>query len=635
MTSLRWLGPMWLRRIMLLPLDGVIALTALVIALLLRFEGDIPEGQLHWLPVLAAVMAGCRIVASLAMRTHRWSFRLSNLMDGARVVVAAVLGSGLSMIVVYMVRIPGPPRSVVVIDGLLATVLMLGVRFSPRVALGYARDQSRARGKTSTHTLIVGAGAAGDLLLRDLQRAPEHSHYVVGFVDDDPNKLGMIVGGKTVLGTMRDLPRLVEEQRVAQVLNAIPQIEPARIREILTLCMSLHVRFKILPVSYRFLSEKAPATMLQDLTPEDLLARPQVRFDDSGEAGLVIGRCALVTGAAGSIGSEICLQLARAGAKSLVLVDINENNLYMLGLKLNAEYPEVGVHLEVADIRDASRIRALFETYRPQDVFHAAAHKHVPLMEIAPCEAIKNNVLGTRIVASAADEYGAERFAYISTDKAVRPTSVMGASKRVGEQIVRALARTSTTDFKAVRFGNVLGSAGSVVPIFREQISAGRAITVTHKDVRRYFMTISEAVGLVLKAAYSNYGELCVLNMGEQIKILDLAHHMIVMSGLVPDVDVPIEFTGLRPGEKLYEELMTEAEERTVLANSKIFVAHGPPPPGQLWDLVDRLVGAANEEDTGRVLSLLRVLIPSYCPAQVVPLVAAEPLAGAENAMVS
>jgi FlaA1/EpsC-like NDP-sugar epimerase len=354
--------------------------------------------------------------------------------------------------------------------------------------------------------------------------------------------------------------------------------------------------------------------MLQELSPEDLLPRDEVRFSDSGELPKSAGRTALVTGAAGSIGGEICRQLAAGRVTKLVMVDINENEMYLLARRLERDYPKAEIVAAVADIRDAGRVRALFERHRPQDVFHAAAHKHVPLMEWAPCEAVKNNILGTAHVARAADEFGAERFVYISTDKAVRPTSVMGATKRVGEKIARCMARKSPTRFSAVRFGNVLGSAGSVVPLFREQIARGGPVTVTDPEVRRYFMTISEAVGLVLRAGYGDYGELCVLDMGEQIRILDLARHMITMSGKMPEVDIPIEFTGLRPGEKLYEELLTEEEESTSRVAHRIFVARSPEVREDLEERIAELAEAARSEDGARVVELLRGLVPSFVP---------------------
>ncbi|OYV67193.1 MAG: capsule biosynthesis protein CapD, partial [Deltaproteobacteria bacterium 21-66-5] len=417
----------------------------------------------------------------------------------------------------------------------------------------YFSDRARAGQGGAVRTVIIGAGVAGELLLRDLQQCDEHNYYVVGFVDDNRVKQGVIVGGKTVLGTVAELPEVAKRYRVAAVLIAIPRMSAKRI---LGLCADLKLQFKILPVSFAYLNDRAAATMLQDLQPEDLLPRGPVEFSDSGQQAIITGRKVLVTGAAGSIGREICVQLLRAGVSRLVMVDINENEMYLTSRELQRLHPDAAFMTEVADIRDPGRMEALFAKYRPQDVFHAAAHKHVPLMEIAPGEAIKNNVLGTRNVALAADRAGADRFVFISTDKAVRPTSVMGASKRVAEMIVRQLARRSQTRFCAVRFGNVLGSAGSVVPLFRAQIAAGGPVTVTDPEVRRYFMTIREAVGLVLQVGYGDYGEMCVLDMGEQIKIVDLARHMITMAGQVPDVDIAIEFTGLRPGEKLYEELL-------------------------------------------------------------------------------
>jgi len=413
---------------------------------------------------------------------------------------------------------------------------------------------------------------------------------------------------------------------VTKVLIAIPRLPAARIREILSLCADLNLRFKILPVSWVYLEERVSASMLQDLTPEDLLPRSEVTFTSDEKPGDLRHRRVMVTGAAGSIGTEICVQLASAGVNSLLMVDVNENGLYLLKRRLERTNPTVQTTAEVADIRDAGRMRALVESFRPHDIFHAAAHKHVPLMEAAPCEAVKNNVLATWDLAKIADSRGVERFVFISTDKAVRPTSVMGASKRLGESIVRCIGGRSRTRFCAVRFGNVLGSAGSVVPLFREQIAAGGPVTVTHPDVRRFFMTISEAVGLVLNAAYGDFGELCVLDMGEQIRIADLARHMITMAGLAPDVDIRIEITGLRPGEKLWEELLTEEEEQTFPASNKILVAKSPPPPVDLERRLAELGEAARSEDARRVMALLRALIPSYRPGRLSP----DPLATAE-----
>ncbi|MFH1176488.1 MAG: SDR family NAD(P)-dependent oxidoreductase, partial [Acidobacteriota bacterium] len=500
------------RHLMLLALDGVIAAGSLWLAMILRFETfelPVPMPAMHRL-TLALLVAQC--LSNLMLRLHRWSFRLSGLADAVRVVLAGLLGTGLFVTSVFLLRLGagaasglGPPRSVVMLQFFIATTVMGMIRFSPRLAWLYVADRIRSRRSGAVRTLIVGAGAAGEMLLRDLQRSEEHGYQVVGFVDDNVRKIGNILGGKPVLGTIADLPALAKEHEVGQVLIAIPHVSAKRIREILVFCADLKLSFKILPFSFAYLDDHISASMLEDLQPEDLLPRAAVSFASGDQHPSARGRRTLVTGAAGSIGSEICVQLASAGAATLVMVDLNENEMYLLKRRLERRCPEVHTTCEVGDIRDRGRMNALIASHRPQDVFHAAAHKHVPLMEIAPCEAIKNNILGTRNVAQAADAHGVDRFVYISTDKAVRPTSVMGASKRVGEKIVRAAGRASLTRFCVVRFGNVLGSAGSVVPIFREQIAARAPVTVTHAEVRRFFMTLSEAVGLVLRAGYGDY----------------------------------------------------------------------------------------------------------------------------------
>ncbi len=601
-----------LRQAVILLVDGFLGALSLWLALLLRFEGAIPAAWWKDLGWVLLLLAAARITASALLRVHRWSFRFSGLTDGARVGLSGLLGTGLFVMGLFLTRLTFPPRSAVVLELLLSVALMAALRFAPRLAWMYRADRDRARRTTVARTVILGGGASGEMLLRDLQRSHDHHYQVVAFVDDDPTKHGTIVYGKPILGGIAQLPQIVSRHQVEQLLIAIPELSAQRIREILSVCADLKLRFKMLPVSYTYFHNRPSASMLQDLSTEDLLPREPVCFATSEDAAAIVSRVALVTGGAGSIGSEICKQLLEAGVRQLVLVDMNENGMYLLKRRFAREHPEIEVLAEVADVRDETRVRKLFERYRPEDVFHAAAHKHVPLMEQAPCEAVKNNVLGTRHVARAAHDFGAERFVFISTDKAVRPTSVMGASKRVGEMLVRSMARRSKTRFTAVRFGNVLDSAGSVVPLFREQIAAGGPVTVTHPDVRRYFMTISEAVGLVLKAGYADYGELCVLEMGEQIKILDLARHMITMSGLAPDVDIKLEIVGLRPGEKLYEELLTEEEENNQRVDRKISVAECPAPRADLDDYVERLGAAAAAEDVETVLRLFTDLVPGY-----------------------
>ena len=613
------------RRPLLLVADGMAGVASLWLAMLLRFEGQVVAPWADALPAMLALIALSRVVASWLLRVHRWSFRLWGLTDAARLMVAGVLGTGLFMTLVVFFQLPeagrvGPPRSVVVLELLLAVAFTGFLRFSPRLASHYAGDLVRARRHDALRTLIIGAGATGEMLLRDLQRSPDHEFRVVGFLDDDAGKRGSIVGGRPVLGSIDELPAWADRLKVEKVLIAIPHLSAERIRQILSLCSDLKLRFKILPVSFSYLRDRAVGDLLQDLRPEHLLPRETVTFAEMEEAKSIRGRRTLITGGAGSIGSEIARQLLEAGAQ-VVLADLNENGLYLQMRRLQQRFPKARIEGELADVRDAGRLATLFAKHRPQDVFHAAAHKHVPVLEAAPCEAVKNNVLGTRLTAEAAMACGADRFVVISTDKAVRPTSVMGATKRIAEMLSRSFAGRSRTRFCAVRFGNVLDSAGSVVPLFREQIAAGGPVTVTHPEVRRYFMTIPEAVGLVLEAAYGDYGELCILEMGEQIRILDLARHMITMAGLAPDTDVPIVFTGLRPGEKLYEELMTEDEELAHRVAEKICTTEGPPPPPDLLERVDRLVAAARAEDAEATIALLRELVPSYAapPAEEPP----------------
>ncbi|MCX5731772.1 MAG: nucleoside-diphosphate sugar epimerase/dehydratase, partial [Deltaproteobacteria bacterium] len=523
---------------------------------------------------------------------------------------AATVG-GTALFVVAWFGIHGHrlPLSIVLLELMLTSGFLAVIRFSPRFTasfLGERLDDGRQK------AIIVGAGSAGDLLLRDIRRSPEKKIRVVGFVDDSPNKRGSTLGGKSILGTIDDLPDLIKKHDVSLVMLAIMEFPADRLRHILVLCAGSKARFKIIPASFTQMDDKLSAAMLHDLSPEDLLPRVQVDFDQNEIRTKVSGRRILITGGAGSIGSEIARQVAAHQCAKLILVDMNENALYLNALALQAEYPELIVRAEVADVREPDRLMRLGRRYRPEIVFHAAAHKHVPLMEEAPEEAVKNNVFGSLNVARMADAVGAERFVLISTDKAVRPSSVMGASKRIAEMVVRDLGHRSKTRMTAVRFGNVLGSAGSVIPIFKQQIERGGPVTVTHPECTRSFMTIPEAVGLVLVSGLNDYGELCILEMGKPVRIADLAHHLITMAGFVPNLEIPIVFTGLRPGEKLHEELMTDEEEKTQKARNRILIAESPP---SLPDLRARLVELHKLADAGEPVALLRAmreLVPTF-----------------------
>jgi len=605
--------PLW-RYLVLFVLDGVFVFISFVAAYELRFDGKVPS--VHWdlfwelLPWLVTM----RLVSIMFSQLHRWSFRYAGFHDGIRFITGMGLGTVLYLSSVILARLPYPPRSVVVLEFFISSLMLGGYRFAPRLIEYLYLERARAKRKGIRRTLIIGAGSAGELLLRDLRRSEEHNYKIMGFVDDDLGKVGKIIGGHKVLGTLEDLPKFISKYEISDILIAIPQLDPRKVQKTLDLCRNLKIRYKILPVSFAYLEDKVSASMLQDLQPEDLLLRDSVPFEESEVRALVEGRCMMVTGAAGSIGSEICRQLAKYGAERIVMADINENELYFLYRELAEKHPSTSLHAEIVDIRDRERVFSLGRQFAPQDILHAAAHKHVPLMETAPEEAVKNNIFGTKNLADMAVECGAEKFVLISTDKAVKPKSVMGVSKRVAEFIVREKGGNSNTHFTAVRFGNVLGSAGSVVPLFKKQIAKGGPVTVTHGEMKRYFMTVEEAVGLVLLAGLGKYGDLCILDMGQQIKILDLARHMISMSGLVPDQDIKIVFTGLRPGEKLEEELMTEEEEMTREARRKIFRVEQSQIPTDLARILAELRGCADKAERDSIKILLRRMVPKYRP---------------------
>ena len=601
-------------RILLISLlDALVVSVSFYVGFLLRFEGRLGSDSytlyLRYLPLLLAI----RLPLHFAFGIHRWSFRLSGFHEALRVVLAVLTGTAGFASVFFFLRQPGVPRSVIAIEFFMTASLLGAFRFSPRMVQAWRLDAPRSR-RGRVRTLIVGAGSAGDLLLRDLQRSDEHSYEVVGFVDDDPAKWGTTLGGRPVLGPLSRLPELARRRNVQELLFAIPRLPASRLREVLSSCAQLKLHYRILPVSFAYLNDRVTAAMLHELEPENLLPRSQTQFDPAEMRRLIEGRRVLVTGAAGSIGSEICRQVAAHGPERLVLVDINENDLYLLSRDLERRFPDLRLAAEIGDIREESRVLQIGQQYEPQDVFHAAAHKHVPLMENAPAEAIKNNVTGCRHVMRMAEEAGSERFVLISTDKAVHPASVMGASKRMAELIVRERADLAVRPaFTAVRFGNVLGSAGSVVPLFKQQIAAGGPVTVTHPDCRRYLMTIPEAVGLVILAGLSGYGDLCILEMGEPMRILDLARLMITMAGGTPGEDVPIVFTGLRPGEKVDEELMTQEEaESSRRLRDMIRVIDTPAPTPDVLARIRWIEELARDGQRDALLRGIQALFPTY-----------------------
>ncbi len=603
-------GRQWL----LLAADGAIAALGLSAAYVIRFDPDgIPPDYLVQLRQFLPLLVVVRMASIAALGLHRWSFHLAGLAEAVRLLQAGVVGSLVFFVIPLFLGVVGPPRSVVLLEFLITTAFFGALRFFLRAVRPWVVEKRRAQAGPRTRAIIVGAGSTGELLLRDLLRSDDHGYRVVGLVDDDRSKWGTTIGGRPVLGGIDDLPTLVSRRQVEELLLTKPTLPASRIRDVLSLCADMKLRYKNLPVSFSYLHSRISPILLRDLAPEDLLSRESTSFDPEELRAIVEGRSVFVTGAAGSIGGEIARQLVAYRPGRLVLSDINENDLYLLWRELEASHPAQRVEVEVADIRERHRIMQLGRDHSPAYVFHAAAHKQVPLMELAPEEAVKNNIIGTRHVLEMAEEVGAERFVLISTDKAVQPSSAMGASKRVTELMLQGREGRSPLKRTAVRFGNVLGTAGSVVPLFKTQIARGGPVTVTHPECRRYLMTIREAVELVLRAGLNDYGELCLLDMGEPILILDIARHMITLSGQIPDKDVAIVFTGLRAGEKLDERLASEEELRNskeVVAKIRVLEATAPPPG--FADNLTHLEAAAMAGDRPLVLRLLQSMVLDY-----------------------
>ena len=461
--------------------------------------------------------------------------------------------------------------------------------------------------------MIIGAGKAGILILKEMKASEKVHGYPVCMIDDDKDKQGRVIDGVSIMGSRRDIARLVREKGIDEIYVAIPTAPPEDIRDILKICQETGCQVKILPGVYQLMNGEVTISRLRKVEIEDLLGREPVNVNLDEIMGYVKGKVVLVTGGGGSIGSELCRQLALHKVKQLIIFDIYENNAYEIQQELKRKYPRLDLVVLIGSVRNTNRLDYLFRTYRPDIVYHAAAHKHVPLMEDSPNEAIKNNVLGTYKTARAAIKYKAQRFILISTDKAVNPTNIMGASKRLCEMVVQMSNQKSSTEFVAVRFGNVLGSNGSVIPLFKQQIESGGPVTVTHKDIIRYFMTIPEAVSLVIQAgAYAKGGEIFVLNMGNPVRILDMAENLIRLSGYEPYKDIDICFTGLRPGEKLYEELLMDEEGLQKTVNDRIFIGK---PIDMDYDRFEKglqRLGEAALSETADVRELVHDLVPEY-----------------------
>ena len=498
--------------------------------------------------------------------------------DYIKYLISGCLSTILMIIISGILRFEYFGARINVLSGLFISGIFVLYRIAGRGVLSSIsnakKHEKTSRNNKIENLLIIGAGMGAKEIILAVNNTMKDQYNIVGIVDDNTNKLNKNILGVKVLGTRYDIPTIVKEKDVDIIYLAIDNITQMSRKNIIEICQTTGVKTRVLPSTEEIMKKGGIMNNLRDVEIEDLLGRDPIKLDNKNITDLIKGKNVLVTGGGGSIGSELCRQIIKYNPAKLIIFDIYENNLYDIQMELESHYSKNKIETVVGSVRDKERLNKIFEEYSPQLVFHAAAHKHVPLMERSPLEAIKNNVFGTYNVANCADEFGVERFVLISTDKAVNPTNVMGASKRLCEMIIQAKNKVSKTDYVAVRFGNVLGSNGSVIPLFKKQIAEGGPVTVTHKDITRFFMTIPEAVGLILQAiTYAEGGEIFVLDMGKPVKIYDLAVSLIKLSGYEPGVDIQIQFTGLREGEKLYEELLMQEEGLTATKHDKIFIS--------------------------------------------------------------
>lgn len=564
----------FIRVVCLVIADAMLINAAAFLALFVRFEFDFEQlrqsGYMDglvtysWLNTLGSLL----IFYLMKLYDSLWEF--ASTAELVRVFIASVISAGVCVVGMMMLKI-SMPRSFVLLYAGALTALCSALRLLYR-ELRRARMRSHG-GIGQKRTMLIGGGQAGSMVLREFQFSAHSENNVVCIIDDDRSKHGSYMRGVKIVGGRDDILHMAEKYGVEEIVLAIPSASRRERLDILDICHLTGCSLRTLPGLYQLANGEVSIQSIKHVDIEDLLGRDTVKTDLNEVKAYVQDKVVLVTGGGGSIGSELCRQAAAMGPKQLIVFDIYENNAYDLQMELRHRHPELDLVVLIGSVRDETRVNNIFAKYHPNLVCHAAAHKHVPLMEDSPFEAIKNNVFGTYNVARAADRFGTQRFILISTDKAVNPTNVMGASKRICEMVVQTVNERSKTEFVAVRFGNVLGSAGSVIPLFRKQIKEGGPVTVTHKEVIRYFMTIPEAVQLIFQAnAYANGGEIFVLDMGEPVKIDNLARNMIRLSGFEPDVDIKIEYTGLRPGEKLYEELLMSGEGLKKTKNDLIYI---------------------------------------------------------------
>jgi len=604
--------------------DLAVLSAAYWLAFLFRFEFSLPSAWvmpslLGW-PYVVLI----EYVVLTALGVPRMSWRYISIREAARIALAAMFATsiliGLRGLHDALPDNLAPvlvPYGVLCTDFFLCFVGLVGVRATRRIYGELAERKRRFVGRKRERVLLIGAGQAGVVVAREIVSRPDLALHPIGFLDDDNLKVGSRIGGLPVLGRIDEVVEIAARKRVTRVLITIANAAGPQIRAITMRCRDAGLETKIIPGIYEIVGEHVNLSRIREVAIEDLLGRKPVQLDDDQLNTSIRDSVVMVTGAGGSIGSELCRQVCRYAPARLVLVERFENALFEIHRELIASYPGLMIDPQIGDVTDARRMEQVLAGTRPRVVFHAAAHKHVPMMEANPGEAAKNNIGGTRLVADLADRFGVERFVLVSTDKAVNPTSVMGATKRVAEIYMQALAQRSATRFVTVRFGNVLGSSGSVIPIFKQQIAAGGPVMVTHPDMQRYFMTIPEASQLVLQAgAMGDGGEIFILDMGEPVKIVDLARDLITLSGLRPGEDIEIKFNGIRPGEKLFEQLATDAEHADKTKHPKIFIGRVASPGwSEAVRGIDQLLAMVDGGDPSRIRLALRGLVPEYTGA--------------------
>lgn len=603
---------------LILPFKILLISLALLMAFLLRFDFQLTDQYWRTYKFLLPCALVVKIPIFWQQGLLRGWWRYVSMADAIQLAKANLFASTAFIIFLFFFldRLVGVPRSVLILDGFFCFAFMAGTRFLTRAARENYLPDFSGEHRAETRTLIIGAGSAGQAIAREVRQNPTLKKWIVGFIDDDLQKQGLHIVGFKVLGTLDDLSALCRQEKIEEIIIAIPSASGREMRSIIERCENLQINFKTLPGVGDLIDGRVSIQQVRDVALDDLLGRAPIRLEVERIRAFTEGKRVLVTGAAGSIGSEICRQVSRFNPASIILFDNAESPLFNIHRELAGTYPQLHHTAVIGDIRNRALVEGLFDNFQPQVVFHAAAYKHVPLMEHNPVEAANNNVRGTRVLAEAADRHQVESFVMISTDKAVNPTNIMGASKRAAELFIQSLARQSRTRFVTVRFGNVLGSAGSVVPIFREQIAKGGPVTVTHPDVTRFFMSIPEATQLVLQAAsMGEGGEIYLLDMGEPVRIVDLAEELIKLSGFRPYEDIEIKFIGLRPGEKLYEELLIAGEGIQPTSHEKIMVARATEVDRErLFVQLEELYQLQQDIDQPGVIAKLREIVPEFMP---------------------